>query len=272
MPGKQFGATSAPLQTDNKSKLIAEYISLYQRVTHGGLFIDGFAGPQKLNFKEAWSARRVLEIEPKWIRHFWLCEMDPTSLTALRELKGTHHNSPKGRTVSVMAGDFNKSIRMILKSPKLHQKTPVFALLDQRTAECHWASVEAIAARAGKTNKIEQLYFLGVGWLQRSFAASTTADRQKELDQWWGGSGWRSLIGANHTTLVKTMADRFSNELGYSFVTPWPLFNAQDRKMFYLIHASDHPAASGLMKRAYRRVVGAKAGTLADSQISFLSD
>ena len=37
---------------------IAEYITNFQRVTKGGLYIDGFAAPQSRDHEEAWSARR----------------------------------------------------------------------------------------------------------------------------------------------------------------------------------------------------------------------
>lgn len=268
-PGRTpFDHRQPPIHTNLKSRLIAEYISRYQYVTHGGLFIDGFSGPQKLQFREAWTARRVLELEPKWIRHFWLCEIDPAGLSALRDLKSEHHGRPRSRSVSVMAGDFNEAIKMILKSPKLRRSTPMFVLLDQRTAECHWASVQAIAARAGR-RKIEFLYFLGVGWLLRSLATSTTEERQRELDLWWGGSGWRGLIGSDQTRLVKAVCDRFASEFGYEHVTPWPVFKDEEgkRKMFYLIHASDHPKAPHLMRQAYVHVMGHRAGTPADAQL-----
>lgn len=268
MPGHRlFDPRLPPVHSNAKSRLIAEYISTYQMVTHGGLFIDGFAGPQKREFHEAWSARRVLDLQPKWIRHFWLCELDPAGIAPLVELKSEHHGNPKGRTVSVMKGDFNESIKLILKSPKLRRSTPAFVLLDQRNTECHWSTVQAIARREGK-RKIELLYFLGVGWLLRSLSTSSTPERLGEIDKWWGGEGWRELIGSSQVTLLRQMCDRFSDELGYQYVTPWPVFKDEKgtRKMFYLIHASDHEEAPRLMKRAYARVIGAVPGTLTDPQ------
>jgi three-Cys-motif partner protein len=260
-----------PLHSNAKSRLIAAYLSMYQQITHGGLYIDGFAGPQKRHFQEAWTARRVLELEPKWLSQFWLCELEPTGLEALRALKAKHDRMPRTRRVSVMAGDFNKTIPMILKSQRLRRNTPVFCLLDQRNTECHWSSVRAIAARAGR-NKIELLYFLGSSWMHRSLKGSANPTRLREIDLWWGGAEWRELLQLSQVEVVRLMADRFAAELGYHFVTPYPVFATEKGKktVFYLIHASDHPEAPKLMNRAYRKIVGDIAGTPADSQRSFL--
>lgn len=270
MPGSSgLDPRAPPLHTNAKSRLIAEYLSTYQMVTHGGLYIDGFAAPQSRDFREAWTARRVLELEPKWIRHFWLCDMDPGGVEHLKWLKEQHAGKPKGRTVSVMKGDFNSTVRLILKSPKLRRATPVFALLDQRNTECHWATVQAIAARAGR-RKIEMLYFLGTSWLHRSLTQSYTPTRLAEITRWWGGDGWRDLVGATQAHVVNQMAHRFASELGYQHVTPWPVFNNDkgQRRIFYLIHASDHEEAPKLMKRAYAKIIGRRSGTLADAQSS----
>lgn len=272
MPGRSgLDPKLPPVHSNAKSQLIAEYISMYQMVTHGGLFIDGFSGPQKRDHEEAWTARRVLELQPKWLRHFWLCELDPSGLEPLQRLKKVHHGCPKGRTVSVMRGDFNETIKVILKSPKLRRSTPVFALLDQRNTECHWATVQAIADRAGK-RKIELLYFLGTGWLQRSLSTSSTPERLREIDCWWGGNTWLELTEMSQVEVVQRVSNRFAQELGYRHVTPWPVFQTKlgRRKMFYLIHASDHDDAPRLMKRAYSRVIGSVPGTPTDAQQTLL--
>ena len=58
----EAGISRPPDQTNSKSRLIAEYISMFQLVTRGGLYIDGFAAPQSRPHEEAWTARRVLEL------------------------------------------------------------------------------------------------------------------------------------------------------------------------------------------------------------------
>ena len=112
-------APKPPDQTNPKAKLIAEYISNFQRITKGGLFIDGFAAPQSRGHEDAWSAGRVLAIEPARLRTFWLCDLDPAGIAQLRRLKEQHHQKPRWRRVFVMEGDFNQLIDAILASGRL---------------------------------------------------------------------------------------------------------------------------------------------------------
>jgi three-Cys-motif partner protein len=251
------GVRKPPDQTNAKSRLIAAYLSKFQLVTKGGLYIDGFAAPQSRDHEEAWTARRVLEIVPPRLRTFWLCDMEPRGLLQLRRLKQQHHGKPPSRRVFVIEGDFNQSVKGILKSDRLTRKAAIFALLDQRNTECHWATVKALASRAGRT-KIELLYFLGTSWLHRSLATSERPERIAEIDRWWGGPSWRSLTEMKQLQIVRAMADRFAQELGYQFVKPYPIMLDDDgtKAAFHLIHASDHPDAPKLMDRAYLDIVG----------------
>lgn len=264
------GILRPPDQTNSKSKLVAEYIRLFQQITRGGLYIDGFAAPQSRDHEESWTARRVLEVEPKRLRAFWLCDVDPEGITQLNKLKAAHHRNPKSRYVYIQHGDFNQLIHGILKTPKMRRNTAVFALLDQRTAECHWSTVEAIAARAGRT-KIEILYFLGTSWLHRSLSQSRTPERLAQLNLWWGSDGWRSLIEKSQVRMVEAVGKRFTDELKYRYVKPYPIFQMEDgnRVSFYLIHASDHPEAQKLMDRAFVKVVGDVPGVDAGRQKAF---
>lgn len=264
------GVGAAPSQTNSKSKLIAEYLTNFQRVTNGGLYIDGFAAPQSRDHKEAWTARRVLEIEPKRIRTFWLCDIDAGGVRQLQGLKDAHHREPRLRRVFVHQGDFNEIVHEILKSDRLTPRAAIFALLDQRNTECHWSTVQALAKRGGR-NKIELLYFVGVSWLHRSLTQSKTSERLKEIDQWWGGPEWAKLKALSQVDMVDQVAARFKYELGYNHVNAFPIFqNEQGKKRsFYLIHASDHQEAPKLMTRAYLKVVGSVEGTPSDTQLPF---
>lgn len=263
----EFGIGSPPDQTNAKSLLISHYLSLFQKVTRGGLYIDGFAAPQSRRHEEAWTARRVLEITPPRLRTLWLCDVDRGGLEQLRKLKKEHHQRPKSRRVFVMPGDFNQTIKVILKSPRLTRKAAIFALLDQRNTECHWETVRAIAARAGRM-KIEQLYFFGSSWAHRSLKTSTTPERLAEIDLWWGDRSWNDLKEMSQMEMVDRLASRFQNELGYRFVKPYPVYQRENgkKKAFHLIHASDHEEAPKLMLRSYIKYCGGRAGDPGDTQ------
>jgi len=100
-----------------------------------------------------WAAKLVLEMMPKWFHDFWLCDLSPAGIKALRELQ-TGHVSPT-RRVNVLEGDFNEAVYEILNSGQITEKTASFALLDQRTFECEWRTVEALSRHKTTGNKIE---------------------------------------------------------------------------------------------------------------------
>jgi hypothetical protein len=56
-----------PIWTENKVRLIERYLYYFVLITKHGTYIDGFAGPQYEDRPDAWAARLVLEIEPKWL-------------------------------------------------------------------------------------------------------------------------------------------------------------------------------------------------------------
>lgn len=58
-------------------------------------------------------------------------------------------------------------------------------------------------------------------------------------------------------TRKETVVQRMKSELGYSNAYAWPIFKRQTGTeiMYFMIHATDHPAAPDLMSRAYRNTV-----------------
>ena len=171
------------------------------------------------------------------------------------------------RDFYVLEGDFNERVEHIIRSGRIKRRSAVFALLDQRNTECHWATVQRLAGHKGRT-RIELLYFLGTGWLLRFLTQSRTPERLAQLDRWWGGPGWRGSKGRTQLEITVEVAARFQNELGYKFSSAWPIFLSEDgkKKAFVLIHATDHPEAPQLMRRAYQVIYGEREGTPTDAQ------
>ncbi len=244
-----------PLWTENKAKLIQEYIKLFTYVTKHGTYIDGFAAPQRRNHSAKCSAKLVLENQPQWVRDFWLCDIDPDGIALLEAIKTEHEG--KNRRIRVMPGDFNTSIEAILANGTITDKTATFALLDQRTFECDWSTVQRIAAHK-TTTKIEMFYFFATGWIDRSIAAIRKPDALDQAERWWGRSDWRDLQGMNGVERANLLAARFRDELGYRWAFPFAIHDAArgGRTMYHMVHATDHPDASPLMLRAYRKVSG----------------
>jgi three-Cys-motif partner protein len=103
-------------------------------------------------------------------------------------------------------------------------------------------------------NKIELLYFLGVGWLHRAFSGLR---RQQIAREWWGREDWKDLHKLNCWSVADLTRTRFIDELGYKFAAAYPIFDRENgnRIMYYMIHASDHSEAPALMVRAHGRAV-----------------
>jgi three-Cys-motif partner protein len=260
MPSRNFKSVRYPLWTENKARLIQAYLQLFVYITRHGTYIDGFAAPQDADHLETWAAKLVLEMEPKWFRDFWLCDLSPKGIERLQELRAVHAgpDAKSKRNITVLEGDFNKCVAGILGSGQITEKTATFALLDQRTFECEWRTVEALSRHKITGNKIELFYFFATGWIDRSIAAISRPETREKVARWWGRPDWSTLRGMDGLERARMMAKRFERELGYKKAEVFPIHSEKrgGRVMYHMIHASDHPEALVLMVRAYRRVSG----------------
>lgn len=245
--------------TANKAKLIERYLTGFLYVTKHGTYIDGFAGPQEGHADAAnWAARRALHMTPQWLRHFVLIEENSERVGFINEMLRRLPRTPVGkkmRDIKVLQGDVNIVLPRRLEDYPIKSSEATFCLLDQWTCQCHWATVETVARHKKRGFKIELFYFLANSWLLRSL--KTTTRNIDGLDAWWGGDGWKVLTRLGSYERAELMSERFRQELGYEFVTPYPIYNHYGGKriMFFMIHATDHPAAPVLMRSAYQRTV-----------------
>jgi three-Cys-motif partner protein len=246
-----FRRPERPLWTENKAKLIQRYLRYYVFITHNRCYIDGFAGPQRKDSHGTWAARLVLESEPKWLREFWLCEMKSEKISQLQAMVEAQE-AVRGRRIRVLPGDFNQTIDTVLGECNVKDGTAAFCLFDQHTFECEWRTLEKVAAFKKAGLKIELLYFLASGWLDRSLKGTTR--NTDVIERWWGKSDWRSLRGMGSWNRALLLAERFKTELGYKHVVPWAIHKrgrGRGPVMFHMVHATDHPLGPGLMARAY---------------------
>lgn len=260
---RRFKRIDQPIWSHHKAQFIQQYLRYFVQITKHGAYIDGFAGPQYLDKLDAWTASLVLASEPKWLRKFYLCELNETSVMALESLVANQPipMSRKGvrlpRKVEVFPGDFNQTVDQILSGNSITQKEATFCLLDQRTFECHWDTLVKLSQyKKPPHNKIELLYFLGVGWLHRAFSGL----RNVEIAQkWWGRSDWDKLAAMNCWDIAELVRKRFVDEFSYRVAAAYPIYDRDEgnRIMYYMVHASDHDDAPALMVRAHGKAVRA---------------
>jgi three-Cys-motif partner protein len=253
-----------PVWTENKAKLIERYLYYFVLITHHGTYIDGFAGPQQPDMADTWAAKLVLESEPKWFRHFYLFDIDKSKAAALEQFRDAQPEvDSKGRTLHrniwVNCADFNVEVNTLLLSGNVGQKEATFCLLDQRTFECHWATLKALSEyKRNGEHKIELFYFFAHGWIKRALAG--LKKNKQQLADWWGREDWSEVPSMRAQSIMETFVSRFRVELGYTTATAWPIYERQDggSVMYYMIHATDHPEAPHLMARAYDKAVQPK--------------
>jgi len=245
----KFKRSERPIWTESKAKLIERYLFYFVMITKHGAYIDGFAAPQDDKNPESWAAKLVLESEPRLLREFWLCELDPLRCKMLEDLKAAQPHS-KRRKINVVCGDFNAKVGEILERSDINEATATFCLLDQRTFECEWSTLE-ILSKKKKGHKIELFYFLATGWLNRSIkGSSVNTDR---VAKWWGRSDWQTVPNMKSHDRAMLFCDRLRKELGYKHAYPWSIYSKENggRVMYHMIHATDHDEAPKIMNRAY---------------------
>ncbi|MGH9836145.1 MAG: three-Cys-motif partner protein TcmP, partial [Blastocatellia bacterium] len=262
-PEPKVKALNNPIWTENKARLVERYLYYFVQITKHGTYIDGFAGPQKDGKPEMWAAKLVLESEPRWLRHFYLYDIGRKQVSALEKIKEAQpERDSRGkkinREIHVQRGNFNECVLDLLNSGKIKQSEATFCLLDQRTFECKWSTLKALAQyKTAENNKIELFYFLAIHWLKRALAGLKNT---KGLEEWWGREDWRNLLSFDTEQCKELVVERMKSELGYKSVKPWPIFMKRSERtiMYYMIHATDHPQAPILMRRAYENAVKPK--------------
>jgi len=254
-----------PIWTGCKAKLIERYLFYFVQITFHGTYLDAFAGPQEPEQPDMWSARLVLESMPRWLRNFVLFDLEDSQVELLRKLCAAQPPRDKkkrepARRIQIHPGDFNLNIGKVLAANPIADKEATFCLLDQRTFECDWASVRAVANHKKGGHKIELFYFFPEGWLNRAIAALKN-DKEKRMAKWWGNEQWPKLLTLRGAERAQFVADRFRSELGYKHVYPFPIYEKPDeggKVMYYMVHASDHDDAPRLMSRAYGKALDIK--------------
>lgn len=269
-----FTTLNVPIWTRNKAHFIARYLKTFTYVTKHGTYIDAFAGPQHDDSKEdSWAVKLVLENEPRWLKYFYLFEKDKQQLGELSELAKKYEGGNNTQKITVVPGDCNIQLPSFLSAKPIREKEATFCLLDQRSTECDWATVQAIASYKGKNGgmKIEIFYFLAQGWIDRAIK-SWKKDVEIKCMKWWGRDDVSDFLRLQSYERGREMASRFKNELGYRYAYPFPIQKGEGygRTMFWMIHASDHPRAPELMSQAYNHIGGGKGEGDQGKQLDFL--
>jgi three-Cys-motif partner protein len=205
-----FRAVKTPVWTENKANLVANYLRYFVFITKHGCYIDGFAGAKQPGLPGTWAAELVLESEPRWLREFFLCDLEPGKVADLKALRD-RQPFVQNRKIEIFEGDFNERVKDIL----------ALGLIIITPKKATWATFEAIARHKVGASKIEIFYFLASGWLDRALSGFTKNVQIPEY--WWGRSDWRNLRGMKSVDRALLLCERFKDEFWYRFAYPWPI-------------------------------------------------
>src|SRR5438093_13398208 len=75
-----------PIWTGCKAKLIERYLFYFVQITYHGTYIDAFAGPQEPDKPDMWSAKLVIESAPRWLKNFFLFDIEPAQVKLIENL------------------------------------------------------------------------------------------------------------------------------------------------------------------------------------------
>src|SRR5258707_13669046 len=75
-----------PIWTGCKAKLIERYLFYFVQITFHGTYVDAFAGPQELEKPDMWAAKLVMESSPRWLKNFFLFELEKPQVELLRKM------------------------------------------------------------------------------------------------------------------------------------------------------------------------------------------
>lgn len=137
-PTPMAQAPRSPLWTADKAALVASYIHHFLFVTKRGVYFDLFAAPQAS--QEDWCVRQVLESRTKEapaITYYATCDIDPHGVAALEQLAQSSKVPFR-----VYEDDANEKIHQMLCDAPVSANMPCFCLIDQRTFQCKWSTVE----------------------------------------------------------------------------------------------------------------------------------
>ncbi len=245
----------------------------YVRIAGGGTYIDGFAGQGEGEYRGALrDGSAVVAAESDAFRALHLIEQDPTSNARLRDRLEQLAPRLRKRCYLHPASDCNIAIPELLDGGVIDRTKPCFAFLDPNSTELAWTTVERLAAyktlvpkpdarRRPAECKVElwilfnthqAIYRLWTGNRTRypdSMSPATLDHVMGGRDAWW--DLWESRQPS--VALLQRYVDRLY-ALGYTYVLPQPIRDPEDGRIhYYMIHATDHPSALGLMRWAKRQ-------------------
>ncbi len=165
--------------------------------------------------------------------------------------------------VAIVPGDVNETLREDLLAGVINKDKPCFAFLDPTSTQLSWSTVQALAAYKAdcdppRTCKVELWILFNTDQaLMRLMPKTGHPPFVDVLNRWIGDEeGWRYLYeqGRTPTAFAARYAERLMTICGYGLARSLPIRDpVTKRRQYFMIHASDHPAAHDFMRWAAKK-------------------
>ena len=219
-------------------------------------YIDAFAGCGECVLREngypvQGSPWRALNTIPPFT-HYHFVEKEPPLASHLRKCiweKGVIN-------ADVYTGDCNVVLPTEVL-PKVPKNVPSFAFIDPRGLQLHWATVEALAShRRGRKMELLILYPYDMAVVRQLSLAVRNQAYYDRLSRFYGDESWleqfQQSVSMRETT--EQRRERFIQlyvhnlrSLGYKYVIPFAPLRSQNRPLYHMIFAGNHPAGSNII-------------------------
>lgn len=251
------------VKLDALGRYLSAFTSASQRA-RATLYLDLFSGVADNLERDSGrrllgSPSRALATQPAFDKLLF-CELQPRSALALdAQLRQRYPD----RDFQVLPGDCNVEIPQALAAlPDGWRWAPIFAFLDQYSAEIRWSTLETLATyKVHRKPKIEQWLFFGDGLLPRGLHPDPNGEPSEpyasRVDGMFGTKQWREIWLGRYTglltplesrqQLVNLMRWRLETVLGYKATLPLAVTNDRGVPVYTMIFATDHPVGEKIM-------------------------
>ena len=264
-------ARSWGIWTRGKLQILERYLAAFCTASvrsSARVYLDLFAGePENVDRSSgqeiAGSARIALELANPPFTKLYLFEL-PQLAERLQER--LEHDFP-GRA-RVIPGDCNETIAMALDELREVRWAPTFAFIDPNGPDCHWRTLEQLAAhRAAEKTKVELWLLLPDGLFVRTLPIDAkTQVRPEDADRitlMYGTDDWRRIYEARlrgeldaaeaRAQYVNLMRWRLESVLGYQWTHQFEVRNQNGVPIYHMVFATDHEAGTRIMSALYSK-------------------
>lgn len=249
--------------TMDKLTILQYYLKMYRRVAGNGTYIDAFAGTGQVRIGEmVQSGSAAIALDSGAFKQFRFHEL-PDNAAKLEHWVQEHVDERRRSRTVIVRGDVNETLVQNLDAGVIDRGKPCFAFLDPTSTQLAWSTVQALAAYKSdcdppKTCKVELWILFNTDQaLMRLVPKTGRPPFIEVLNRWIGDEdGWRDLYEQSRSpgAFAERYADRLMTRCGYSLARSLPICDpVTNRRQYYMIHASDHPAAHSFMRWAAKR-------------------